>query len=489
MKSIISFTGLLMVILFLGSCRNQSGTNPDITSQELMSAVEYLASDKLEGRLAGSEEYNQAARYVAREFKKYGLTDAGFEDYFQWFTLEYNEIRDASFSVTIKDTTHSYQLGTDYICRGFSGSGSVEAPVVFCGYGLSRPEMGYDDFAGVNVEGKIVMEFKNDPRWRLDGKHPGYRSLRKKVKAAKEQGALAIIYVSQPNDRNPQKPIGSVMHGKGKQSEDFPQIHVSLEVAQRLFQGSGHTLKELQTTIDQKRQPYPVELESQANIMVDARYEPKKHSMNVVGLLEGDSLSKEYLVLGAHLDHVGAQAGEVIFPGANDNASGVASLMEVAEAMAMQDEKPARSVLFVAFSAEEQGLNGARYFVDHMPVDKDDVVAMMNFDCVAHGDSIVVGGGRSFPELYQIAKKQDQPLKNMIIDRTWGGGGADATPFFEQGIPTLYFATKNSYDHLHLPSDKPQTLNAPLHQYLTKIGYKTAMEIAKGEYERPKQKD
>jgi hypothetical protein len=485
MKRIISFTGLLMVILYTGSCRNQSATNPEITSQELMSAVEYFASDKLSGRLAGSEAYNEAARYVAKEFKKYGLSNAGYEDYFQWFTLEYNEIRDASFSVTTHDTTRSYQLGTDYICRGFSGSGDVEAPVVFCGYGLSRPGMGYDDFAGVDVEGKIVMQFKTDPRWRVDGKRPGYRSLRKKVDAAKEHGAVAIIYVSQPNDKNPQKPIGSVMHGKGKQSEDFPQIHVSLEVAQTLFQDSGHTLKELQTAIDQNQKPHSLELKHKARIMVDALYQPKKPSMNVVGMLEGDSLSDEYLVLGAHLDHVGAQAGEVIFPGANDNASGVATLMEVAEAMAMRDDKPARSVLFVAFSAEEQGLNGARYFVDHMPVDKEKVVTMMNFDCVAHGDSIVVGGGRSFPELYRIAKNHDQSMKQMVIDRTWGGGGADATPFYEQGIPTLYFATRNSYDHLHLPSDKPQTLNASLHQYLTEIGYKTAMEIANGEYNRP----
>jgi len=489
MKRIISFTALLMVILYAGSCRNQSGTNPEITSQELMSAVEYFASDKLSGRLAGSEEYNEAARYVAREFKKYGLIDAGFKDYFQRFTLEYNEIKDATFSLTQGDSTRSYQLGRDYICRGFSGSGNVEAPVVFCGYGLSRPEMGYDDFAGVDVEGKIVMAFKTDPRWRVGGKRPGYRSLRKKVDAAKEHGALAIIYVSQPNNRDPQKPIGSVMHGKGKQSEDFPQIHVSLEVAQSLFQGSEHTLKELQTAIDQEKKPHSVELKDKAHIMVDALYEPKKPSMNVVGMIEGDRLSKEYLVLGAHLDHVGAQAGDVIFPGANDNASGVATLLEVAEAMAMSEHKPARSVLFVAFSAEEQGLNGARYFADHMPVDKDKVVAMMNFDCVGHGDSIVVGGGRSFPKLYRIAKNQDQNLKKLIIDRTWGGGGADATPFYEQGIPTLYFATKNSYEHLHLPSDKPQTLNAPLHQYLTEIGYKTAMEIANGEYQRPQKEN
>jgi len=489
MKTIVSVAGLFIFFLWLAGCSQESKDSPKITSKKLSEHVKFLASKELKGRLAGSQGYNKAARYVADEFKALKLSDAGYDDYFQRFTLEYNRIKAASYSAVSGDTTYSYHLGKDYICRGFSGSGALDAPVVFCGYGLSRPEKGYDDFAGLDVKGKIVMEFKSDPHWRLDGEQIGYRSLRKKVEAARKHGAVGIIYVSRPNRTNPQKPIGSVMHGEGAQDQDFPQIHISLEAAEDLFRNSPHSLKALQTAIDKHKAPRSVSLPGRARIMVEADYDPRKNSMNVVGMLEGDSLKNEYLVIGAHLDHVGSQAGKVYFPGANDNASGVASLLEMARAFASKEYRPARSVIFVAFSAEEQGLNGARYFVDHSPVNSDRIVAMMNLDCVAHGDSMVVGGGKSFPRLYKIATQQDAKMKGMVIDRTWGGGGADATPFYEQGIPTLYFATQNSYTHLHLPSDQPVTLNDSLHRYLTRVAFKTAEEIAEGEYSPPSGND
>lgn len=474
---------LYAIILFMAhlySCSKSPSGNPQITRQELKSTVEYLASPKLQGRLAGSEGYNQAAQYLAETFKRCRLQNAGFEDYFQRFSLEYNRIRESQFAIITPDAIREYRLGTDYVCRGFSGSGDVRASVVFCGYGISRPGMGYDDFEGVDAEGKIVVEFKRDPQWRLNGERIGYRSLRKKVKAARQHGAQAIIFVSLPNARNPQKPIGSVMHGEGRQNEDFPQIHISLEAARHLFRNSGHTLSELQSEIDRNQAPRSIDLSSQAHIRVQAAYDRQKPSMNVVGMVEGDSLKREYVVVGAHLDHVGGQAGKVYFPGANDNASGVAALMEMAEALALREEKPGRSVIFVGFSAEEQGLNGSRYFIDHPPVNKDQIQAMINLDCVGHGDSIVVGGGKSFPRLYQMVKQKDDAMKQMMTNRTWGGGGADATPFYEQGIPTLYFATKNSYTHLHLPGDKPETLNYSLHQYLTTLAYETTLEMAMG---------
>ena len=472
------FAGAMIVVAAFASCSESPSGNPQITSNELQSTVKYLSSPELQGRLAGSEGYNKAAAYVADCYKQWGLQNAGFEDYYQQFLLEYNQIEESHFAIATHDTTLEYSLGNDYICRGFSGSGDIQAPVVFCGYGISRPQMGYDDFEDVNVAGKIVLEFKADPRWKIKGKHIGYRSLRKKVKAARGHGAKAIIYVSRTNARNPQKPIGSVMHGEGPQYEDFPQIHVSLDVARELFNRSGQSLTELQMAIDSAQKPHSVELSPRAHIRVDAQYDPQKPSMNVVGMVEGDSLKNEYLVVGAHLDHVGSQAGRVYFPGANDNASGVASMLEMAEAFALNDIKPRRSILFVAFSAEEQGLNGSRYFVDHLPVNKSRIKAMINLDCVAHGDSIAVGGGKSAPKLYRVVRTRDAAMEKMMTNTTWKGGGADATPFFEQGIPTLYFVTQHSYTYLHLPGDKPETLNEKLHAYLTRLAYQATLQMA-----------
>lgn len=489
MKQII--LSAFALLMFTTGCQQEKGGEQSIDSNELMETIRFLADPDLQGRLSGSEGYNKAALYVAQSFKDLGLEDLGCNNFFQEFDLEYNEILHSSFYLKSpgQDSTH-YQLGKDYICRGFSGSGDIEAHVVFCGYGISKPGSGYDDYEDVDVKGKIVVQFKSDPRWKVDGEYIGFHSLRKKASIAKEKGALGIIYVSKPNVRMPQKPIGSVMHGEGEHLIHFPQIHMSLATAQDFFQYSEYSLSQLQQRIDSTNKPHSVEIPVKAGMEVRANYEKEQPSMNVVGLLPGKhpELSEKYIVLGAHLDHVGEQAGTVYFPGANDNASGVASLMKVAEAMA-KGERPDRSIIFVAFTAEESGLVGSQYFVNHSPVALDKIELMINMDCVAHGDSIVIGGGKSFPEIYQKAREEDKRMKGMVIDRTWRGGGADATAFYEQGIPTLYFATSNSYTHLHLPSDKPETINASLHQYLTWLVYKITGRFASGKEKLSDERD
>jgi hypothetical protein len=472
---IIVFT----VLLISPGCKQSTEITEKIQRKELIQTISYLASPELNGRLAGSTGYNEAAEFVASKFSEYGLEDLGFDNYYQNLKLEYNSIEECSFSKIIsKDSARKYELGEDYVCRGFSGSGNIKAPVVFCGYGISDQNANYNDYKNVDVDGKIVMQFKADPNWKIDQKNIGYNSLRKKALLAKQNGAIGIIFVSRPNQKNPQKPIGSVMHGKGKQLVNFPQIHVDLKTANDFFEHRSITLSELQKKIDKEKQPQSVNLHTQAHIFVKALYKPKKASMNVAGMVPAQNKNAdEYIVLGAHLDHVGEQAGKIYFPGANDNASGVASLLEVAEAFSVNKPKN-RSIIFVAFTAEESGLIGASHFVENSPVELNKIHAMLNMDCIGHGDSVVVGGGKSAPALYDIVRKKDSLMENMVINRTWHGGGADATPFYEKGVSTLYFATKNSYTHLHLLSDKPNTINKELHQYITRLIYKTASEMA-----------
>jgi Zn-dependent M28 family amino/carboxypeptidase len=194
-------------------------------------------------------------------------------------------------------------------------------------------------------------------------------------------------------------------------------------------------------------------------------------------------LKDEYLVIGAHLDHVGSQAG-LIFPGANDDASGSAAVIALAKAFQNSDDKPKRSILFVLFASEEQGLFGSKYFVENLKVDTEKVVAMFNLDCIAYGDSIQVGNGKSSPTLWNLAERIDFENNQLMIRETWNGGGADLTPFYEKGIPGLYFVSKYSYDHLHLPTDTPETLNPYLYEKIAKLAYLTAKEIVDGNYKR-----
>jgi hypothetical protein len=479
---------LVLLIITAVNINAQTSGLKTIHKEELMQKVGYLASEKFEGRLSGSKGYNKAAEYAANYFKELGLKPANGDSYYQNFEVEYNQILPGYEFKLIQDgeVKKDYKLGEDFVFRGFTGSGDMTGEVAFCGYGISMPEIGYDDYADIDVQDKIVMVFKYNPSWKIDNNKWSSGAPRVKARVAAEHGAKGILFVSKPNDKNPQKTIGSVVHGPGKQDKDFPQLHIDLDAAKDFLNGNGYTLSELQTLIDSTNSPNSKNLGTSAKIKVKTEYSPNAKTKNVVALLEGSDpkLKDEYVILGAHLDHVGKQAGEIYFPGANDNASGSAAVMEIAEAFAEQDNKPKRSILFVLFAAEESGLEGASYFAENPLVPLENSVAMLNMDCVGYGDSIRIGGGKASPKLWNMIKDLDEKYTQSMVENTWYGGGADATPFFKKGIPTAYFVTTNSYAHLHYMTDTAATLNYPLYERITKLAYLTVNKIAQAEYDR-----
>ena len=458
----------------------------EINKEDLIKNVRILSSPDFDGRLPGSEGYNKAAQFAADKFYDLGMLFAGDGNYFQYLNVEYNKIESPAVFKTIVDgDTINGELGKDFVLRGFTGANNLTLPVVFCGYGISRPDLYYDDYERINVKNKIVMVFKQNPKWKNDNKDWGTNYPREKSLIAKKHGAKGILFVSLPNEDKPQPLIGSVMHGEGEQPEDFPQLHVSIEAANELLKLTGFTISDCQTKIDEKKKPISMNLATRAVVEANAKYEKYARTMNVVALLEGKDpeLKNEFVVIGAHLDHVGSQAG-LLFPGANDNASGSAAVLEIAEAFVKGGVEPKRSVLFVLFASEEQGLFGAKHFVEKWTKGYDKITAMINLDCVGYGDSIQVGNGKSAPELWKVANQIDETSFNLMIDRSWSGGGADATPFHEKGIPCLYFVTTNSYDHLHLPTDKVETLNPVLYEKVVGLAHLTVLEVANGNYER-----
>lgn len=484
MKSLLLASQIFILAISL-SAQSLTGLS-EINKEDLIKNVGILSSPDFDGRLPGSEGYNKAANFVANKFSELGLKPAGDEKYFQYFNIEYNKIDSpAVFKTIIGSDTTTYQLGKDFVFRGFTGSNKFTLPVVFCGYGISRPDLGYDDYANMNVKNKIVIVFKQNPKWKINDKDWGTNYPREKSIVAKKHGAKGILFVSLPNDKEPQPLIGSVLHGDGEQPIDFPQLQISIEAADNLLSRTGLTLSDFQTKIDEKEKPLATVLMTKAVIEVKAYYTKDAKTMNVVGMIEGSDpkLKNEYVVIGAHLDHVGSQAG-LLFPGANDNASGSSAVLEIAKAFVQGGLKPKRSVIFVLFAGEEQGLNGAKYFVDSWKKGYDKITAMLNLDCVGYGDSIQVGNGKSAPKLWDIANQIDETSFKSMVERTWNGGGADATPFHEKGIPCLYFVTTNSYDHLHLPTDEVNTLNPELYEKIVRLAHLTALEAANGNYIR-----
>lgn len=458
----------------------------NISAESLMKTVQILCSKEFDGRLPGSEGYNKAAEFTAENFRQIGLMPAGNDDYFQYLKVEYNRIDSpVVFNISASEKKIIYEHGKDFVLRGFTGSADLTLPVAFCGYGISRPDLGYDDYENIDVKDKIVLVFKQNPSWRINDKAWGQEYPREKSIVAHKHGAKGILFVSRPNDEKPQPLIGSVMHGEGEQLEDFPQLHISIDAANALLNRLGFSIKECQTKIDEAKSPHSFITGSKAQIKVKAYYQKEARTMNVVGLLDGSDphLKDEYLILGAHLDHVGSQAG-ILFPGANDNASGSAAIIELARVFSLDSQKPKRNILFVLFAAEEQGLFGSKHFVENLKIDPERIIAIFNLDSISSGDSIQVGNGKSFPELWNIAKRIDKENFNLVVEDTWSGGGADLTPFYEKGIPGLYFVSKYSYEHLHLPTDTPETLNQVLYENLVKLVYLTAKEIAGGNYKR-----
>ncbi|MEO8233614.1 MAG: M20/M25/M40 family metallo-hydrolase [Ignavibacteriota bacterium] len=480
---IITFAFLFATLVV--SAQSTTGLS-EINKEGLIVNVRILTSPDFDGRLPGSEGYNKAAQFAADKFYELGLKPAGDETYFQYFNVEYNKIKSpAIFKTIVDEDTINYRIGKDFVLRGFTGSNSFTLPVVFCGYGISRPDLYYDDYAGINVKNKIVMVFKQNPSWKNNNKDWGTNYPREKSLVAQKHGAKGILFVSLPNDTKPQPLIGSVLHGEGEQPINFPQLQISLDAASKLLSKTGFTINDCQTKIDERKKPLSMNLITKAVVEVNAEYEKNARTMNVVAMIEGSDpkLKEEYVVIGAHLDHVGSQAG-LLFPGANDNASGSAGVLEIAKAFVKGGIVPKRSVIFVLFASEEQGLNGAKHFVNSWKKGYDKIAAMINLDCVGYGDSIQVGNGKSAPMLWQIANQIDETSFNSMVERTWNGGGADATPFYEKGIPCLYFVTTNSYDHLHLPSDEVSTLNPGLYEKVVRLAHLTALEVANGNYQR-----
>ena len=369
-----------------------------------------LSSPDFDGRLPGSEGYNKAAQFAADNFYELGLSFAGEGNYFQYFNVEYNKIQSpAVFKSIIDDDTVNYKIGKDFVYRGFTGSNDFTLPVIFCGYGISRPDLYYDDYAGINVKNKIVMIFKQNPKWKNDDKDWGTNYPREKSLIAIKHGAKGILFVSLPNEENPQGLIGSLLHGEGEQPIDFPQLQISFDAANTFLSRTGFTISDCQTKIDEKKKPISMNLVTKAVISVNAEYEKNAKTENVVAMIEGSDpkLKEEFLIIGAHIDHVGSQQ-ECTLSCANDNASGAAGVLEIAKAFVKGGIRPKRSVIFVLFASEEQeGLNGSKHFVESWKKGYDKIAAMINLDCIGYGDSIQVGNGKSAPK----------PLGNCKPDR------------------------------------------------------------------------
>ncbi len=366
-------------------------------SKRWFAHVQYLADDRLEGRLTGSEGYRKAAQYVADHFKQYGLEPAGTQGYFQPVKFDVQHVIAAESKLGLKNggSETSVRLGESALLGSrLPQPKQITAPLVFVGYGLHIPEAHYDDFAGVDVRGKVIVYINGGPANISGALKATARSPQEFVSFVEKQGAVGTITIPNPKSMDiPWDRMKLAASQAGMRIAD-PALQDSRGSmftatwnpahADELLTGSGHKIADLLALADAGK-PMPHFALKPTVVASVATKTEEVESPNVVGILRGSDpkLKNEYVAYSAHLDHVGVGEpikGDKIYNGAMDNASGIASMLDVAETLHNSGTKLKRSVLFVAVCAEEKGLLGSRYFAQRPTVPKNAIVADLNTD-------------------------------------------------------------------------------------------------------------
>lgn len=420
--------------------------------------VKYLASDALEGRRTGTKGATEAARYIAKEFSRLKLKplSTGYLQKFPYVAgVTLGKTNTLSFG------TEKLEPGTDWLPLGFSSSAKVNGGLVFVGYGITASELNHDDYATANATGKIAVALQGTP----DGANPHGRfvrveAVRWKAVAAKNAGAKALIVIAGEANFKDDR-LTKLAYDNMAGDAGLPVIVVSREAADRLFKLSGLSLSQLETS------PTSRTLTGEINLTTDiVRNEAPAY--NVIGMLEGSDplLKNEVIIIGAHYDHLGrggegsgslaATSGE-IHHGADDNASGTAGVLELARLFTAQ--KPKRSIVFMAFGGEEEGLLGSNYYVNHPLVPLANTVAMINMDMIGRMKDrrLVVGGVGTAKEWRDLMAADTEKAFQLTLNED-GFGPSDHSSFYAKQIPVLFFWTGTHNDY-HKPSDTFDKIN------------------------------
>ncbi len=427
------------------------------------------------GRLTGDTGYTDAARWIADSFRQWGIKS--FNDspnYLQSFPAPYSLIDRSTLSFTGSPdgTAHRWELtpGKDFLPMLFSDTGAVTSPVAFVGWGIHAPQLGYDDYAGVDVKGKIVLCFRGVPNHE-DSVFQYFDEHRTRMQTAKDMGARALLYIYEEPIANPN---GDVVDG-------LESGVISFAVADSLFKEQSLTAAGLENELSHSRTPHSFALNASGAFAVAGRHFPKGIGYNVAGWIEGSdpALRDQFIVIGAHLDHCGPHMG-LVFQGANDNGSGSAVVMAIAEAMAKQ-ERPKRSVAFVLFGGEEMGLLGSKYFAAHLPGRMRETTAMLNFDMVGEGDGAHAGYSARDPWLKDLLTAADadvHTLRGTGAIRRVGVRSSDFAPFFALGVPCLSFSSNGPHLSYHQSGDTIYRINPDMLADVAYFGLRCARAAA-----------
>jgi hypothetical protein len=486
---------ILLVFIFSGILAAQNN-NPEITSSEIQDHINYLASDQLEGRMTGTPELYIAAEFLKKEFESYGLKPLFNGSYFQEFPfmekleLSSENILELNFENESLSESYYMVVGSDYTTLSFSDNLLVESELVFAGYGISAEELDYDDYANVDVKDKIVVVFRNHPD--MESPHSEfeqYSSLRYKTTIARDRGAKGIIFLNTSDKTNDE--LITLKYDNAGKIKDISAVQLKRNLADDMFRNYNTDIFSIQKLIDSLKTPASFTLKNySAKILTDVK-EVRGTSVNIGAYIDAgnENFKDEYLVIGAHFDHLGwggdnsLYMGEPsIHNGADDNASGTTGLLELAEKFTSIKNQLDRKIVFIAFSGEELGLLGSSYVVNNFPIPIENNITMINMDMIGRlndkNDLIVYGTGTSSKWKNILDDKNEYDLNLTFNDE--GFGPSDHSSFYGKKVPVLFFFTGTHSDY-HKPSDDADKINAAGQEKVLKFIYDVALTIVNSE--------
>ena len=479
---------------------------PAFTADRYIQHVKFLASPELKGRGTGSPELEKAGDYIIAFFKKLGIKPADAKAYRQGLQVTTNARLGPGnrFSEKLSDGAHALQPDKDFVPFNFSSVGAADGQVVFAGYGITAPEYHYDDYDGIDVKGKFVLILRHEPQENDDksvfnGKQLTSHALfASKASNAKQHGARGVILVNDsaahPGDEERFERLQSTL---GIDNAGIFFVQVKASEGDRMLAAAGKNLKSLSESIDKDLKPQSFALPEPVNVdlAVDIQRDIRTVN-NIAAYLPGKT--DEYVIIGAHYDHLGLGGPNSLapdslgtpHPGADDNASGTAGMLELARYFAGQP-KQQRGILFLAFTGEELGLLGSAHYTAHPEIPLNKAVAMINLDMIGRPvDGKVhlsgTGTGTTLKKVVDEIAPKYNTLSFVTADQS-GYGPSDHMSFTLKGVPVLFFFTALHKDY-HRPSDTwdkiDGTRTAVLLSMVSEVATKLANDPDKPQYVR-----
>lgn len=456
-----------------------------VNEDKLYHYVEVLASVEFEGRLTGHEGYDKAAEWVVGKFKEFGIQPLGENgSYLQHFPHPYTEVYEGcevklhGFGGDEK-VLKSYEYVEEFIPGSTSGNGEITAEAIYVGYGISAPELNYDDYAGLDVSGKIIILEREVP---VKTSHEEFQKWRPysfhqyKLKNAVAHGAAGMLYnyhIANPNNAY---------------KDGFIYAHIGDSVMADLFRDTGKEPDSIVYRIKEELKPQSFSTGKTVSIKINSKHHPEGVGSNVLGYIGGSDpeLKNEFILMGGHLDHLGRCY--TIMPGANDNASAVSVTLGIAEALSRSRVKLKRTVVFVFLGAEEAGLKGVQYFLKNPTTGSlDQIKGYINMDGVGIGEEIHVQFAENYPQFYsylEAANSQDlnHVLKGLHSSNV-GRPRLDAAFFDWYGIPVLSIYTMGAREifqgyRYHTPHDNISNIQPEIMMDLAGLLYLSVIDLA-----------